>query len=353
MRTIQETGAWHGQNQYGRPFRYLKPTQQLQVLVTELGKSHLHAKRALGIGSLKARAYVAHQFLADVRRSGFDLQNLLNLGQKHVNAGISTWKEKELSPSTIQTRMSILRWLAVALGKRGLIMDPSYYGLEPAQTDRTYVATVDRSWSAKDVIAAEKVSAAKAIDKWVGHQLDLIRVFGLRVREAIMIRPAAADHQSVLRVEEGTKGGRMRVVQIRTEEQRQVLDAAKALALNSARGSMCPNSRTFAAAKRRLYYVLCERLKLTKKDLGCTAHGLRHEYANDLYEEISGVASPVRGGSANFDRDRDIEARTHVTADLGHARLSIVSAYVGARPTGRPPSSRRTAAVDAVNGGGP
>ena len=342
MRTIQETGAWHGRNQYGRPFRYLKPSQQLQVLIAELGKSHLHANRLLGIGTLKARAHVSHQFLSDVRASGFDISNLLNLGQRHVSAAISTWAEKNLAPSTIQTRMSILRWLSVALGKRGLIMEPSFYGLGPDRTTRTYVATTDRSWSAKKVDAGEQVSAAKSLDKWVGQQVDLVRVFGLRVREAIMIRPALADHKTVLRVEEGTKGGRMRVVPIRTQEQRDVLDAAKRLAEQSERGSMCPNTRSVDSAKRRLYYVLGEKLGLNKKRLGCTPHGLRHEYANDLYEEISGVPSPVRGGSPNFDRESDDAARSQVTGDMGHARLSITSAYVGARHPGRPPARRPT-----------
>lgn len=35
---------------------------------------------------------------------------------------------------------------------------------------------------------------------------------------------------------------------------------------------------------------------LTKAAIGATFHGLRHDYANDRLEDLSGVTSPVRGG---------------------------------------------------------
>ena len=36
-----------------------------------------------------------------------------------------------MSPGTIQARLSLLRWLATAAGKRGLVLAPERYGVKP------------------------------------------------------------------------------------------------------------------------------------------------------------------------------------------------------------------------------
>src|SRR5262249_52597535 len=107
----------------------------------------------------------------------------------------------------------------------------------------------------------------------------------------------------------------------------------KVLAEKSARGSMCPPGKSVAQAKRRVYYVAGDKLGIKRTALGVTPHGLRHEYANDLYEAVSGERSPVRGG-AILDRAVDMRARKAVTQDLGHSRLSITPAYIGPRARG-------------------
>lgn len=336
MKTIREVGAWRGYNRYGRDFKELHIKQQLQVLAEELGDMHLHRRKITSYGTQTARAHVCHQLIETLKAAGFPIKNVLNLDQRHIRVAVAHWLEQGLAASTIQTRMSILRWLATAIGKRGMVMDPSYYGVPASAVAREYVAKVDKSWCAKDVLSAEMVIGAKALDKWVGHQLDLMRVFGLRIQESIMFRPHIADQGNSLRIEEGTKGGRTRVVPITTEEQRRALDDARELAKESARGSMCPPGKTVAQAKDRIYYIAGRKLGLRKAALGVTPHGLRHEFANDLYEEVSGSPSPVRGGVIVDDSERDDAARHQVSQQLGHARLRISGMYTGARKKGRP-----------------
>ena len=184
-------------------------------------------------------------------------------------------------------------------------------------------------------MSAELVAQAKEIDTWVGIQLDLIRVFGLRLKESIMVRPTIADQGAVLRIEEGTKGGRTRNIPIATADQRAVLDAAKHSASRNPKGRLCNPRLTVEQAKRRFFYVVGEKLGVTKAEPGVTVHGLRHEYANDLYERVSGSPSAVRGGSI-VDRAADEKARHEVSQNLGHARLSITASYSGRRTQGRP-----------------
>jgi len=68
---------------------------------------------------------------------------------------------------------------------------------------------------------------------------------------------------------------------------------------------------------------------VTKRQLGITAHGLRHQYATDRYEDVAGAPAPVRGGD-RLDREVDRSARLQVAGELGHARENISTAYLGA-----------------------
>jgi integrase len=91
--------------------------------------------------------------------------------------------------------------------------------------------------------------------------------------------------------------------------------------------SLAHPSLTLKQAYHRFYNVL-RMCGVTRGGLGVTAHGLRHEYANDLYESVAGVRAPLRGG-APADAQTDGEARMRVVHDLGHGRKSISSAYLG------------------------
>ena len=145
-----------------------------------------------------------------------------------------------------------------------------------------------------------------------------------------MIKPRKSHNGDSLVVEEGTKGGRSRVVSITTDEQRRVLESAEEMSLKGSRGTLIRAGLTPSQARRRLYYV-CERLGITKSQLAITPHGLRHQYANDRYEQVAGVPTVVRGASQILKGPRDRAAREAVTKDLGHARISITTAYTGSR----------------------
>jgi integrase len=159
----------------------------------------------------------------------------------------------------------------------------------------------------------------------VALQLELQAAFGLRAREAMQLRPQLADQGSYLAVNLGTKGGRDRVVPIRSDYQRDVLERAKALAGNRSASTMAPD-KTLAQWKNR-YYAVLRACGITRAE-GITSHGLRHAYANDRYAALAGAAAPVRGG-ATPDREADQAARLEVAEELGHSRESITTHYLG------------------------
>jgi len=71
----------------------------------------------------------------------------------------------------------------------------------------------------------------------------------------------------------------------------------------------------------------------SKDPLGVVAHGLRHQHANDAYEEVAGAPSLVRGGKV---RPRlDDEARQRTARLLGHSRERAASCILGSK-VGKP-----------------
>ena len=155
--------------------------------------------------------------------------------------------------------------------------------------------------------------------------LELQRAFGLRREEAMKFAPSYADKGDHIKLKASwTKGGRLRSIPIRTETQRDVLDRARRLA---GFGSLIPPHRSYVQ-QLRVYEGSTTRAGLS------SMHGLRHAYAQERYEELTGWKCPATGGpdSKNLtpeQREMDHEARLTISQELGHERSQITTAYLG------------------------
>ncbi len=63
-------------------------------------------------------------------------------------------------------------------------------------------------------------------------------------------------------------------------------------------------------------------------------HGLRHAYAPQRYQELTGWPSPHAGGPAReqlteAQRQSDRQARLIISGELGHQREQITAVYLG------------------------
>ena len=63
-------------------------------------------------------------------------------------------------------------------------------------------------------------------------------------------------------------------------------------------------------------------------------HGLRHNYAQIRYKELSDNECPAKGGRHKRDmskeeREFDRQVRLQISKELGHAREQITSVYLG------------------------
>ena len=76
------------------------------------------------------------------------------------------------------------------MGKNRFVRGPAHYGLEIAEYQRHEAAERDKSWSAQGVDIEALIEKVCAYDAYVGASLRLIRTFGLRRKESVMLRPA-------------------------------------------------------------------------------------------------------------------------------------------------------------------
>ena len=201
------------------------------------------------------------------------------------------------------------------------------------ERERHCVAQWDKTWSGQQKNLAEILTALHTQDQHVALQLELQRAFGLRMREAALLKVHAADKGAYLAVNWGTKGGRDRVIPIETDDQRDVFQRAKSL-ITHKRHSLIPENYNFKQWKNHYYYV-CHQHGISRKD-GITSHGLRHERLNEIYQNITGQASPVKnnnGPKNTVPSSLDQLARQEIAEVAGHCRQSIASAYVGGQIT--------------------
>jgi site-specific recombinase XerC len=239
-----------------------------------------------------------------------------SLKPKHVEALVNHWLSSGLSPGTLKNRMSVLRWWAHKVRRENVIArDNTHYGIP----DRRFVATESRA------ARVDQASLERVRDDYVRMSLELQQAFGLRREEAIKFQPTFADcGDHIVLKASWTKGGRAREVPVRTSEQREVLDRARRLARS---GSLIPPDRTY-----RQQLQIYERYTA---DAGLSRlHGLRHQYAQRRYREITGWAAPAAGGAASAEltvqqREVDRLARVTVSRELGHEREQVTAVYLG------------------------
>lgn len=246
---------------------------------------------------------------------GYRKLNAKSLKQKHVQALTRRWMAQGLSPSTVKNRMSILRWWAKKIGKPNIVAKHNHqYGIP----NRRYVGPSKAQVLNRDAVAGIK-------DPYVRLSVELQAAYGLRREEAIKFQPSFGDQgDRIVLKASWTKGGKGRVIPIRTEAQRELLDRVHELA---GRGALIPAQMN--------YYQQLKRYERQTLAVGLRKlHGLRHAYAQSRYKELTGRDCPVAGGLpsgslSNDEKRLDFKARLIISQELGHRREQITVAYLG------------------------
>ena len=243
-----------------------------------------------------------------------------DLKGRHVGALLRRWESEGIAVSTIKNRMAVLRWWAEKVGNPGAVKSNDELGIE----NRTYTTNENKA------VSLENVDFSK-FDERIAASLILQSEFGLRREEAMKFQPEyALSGRSPLDQEvkeirlkgSWTKGGRDRVIPIKTQSQREALAKAAFLARS---GSLIPPERSY-----RQHMILWEQ-QTAAQGIGRT-HGLRHAYAQRRYLELTGWNAPAVAGIRLLSAEeklKDKEARQIISGELGHGRIAITNAYLG------------------------
>lgn len=327
-------------DQYNLPERF---KAEFAVLASE----HLHlphsgtrvSGRSLSQMSQRQRAQALLAMMVELRRiGGMAVTSPYALRQKHVRWLVRYWVEdRKLNVGTVELRLTHLRAFMSWMCKANMVGRIDDYTARPEGYVRGYVAKEDRSWEGKGIDALAKIAEIEVTDRHVALQLKLEAGFGLRAKESWRLRPALDILPSgMLHVHDGTKGGRPRRVPIEFDWQYDLLGQAARLAqaTNPGRESLIPATYTQKQWRRRFYTVL-EKHGVTKNGAGVTAHGLRHQYLQQMYQRHSGQAAAVKGGGKVKDAAAHHEAMRKVVDAAGHSRATKANAYLSTYATQR------------------
>lgn len=266
------------------------------------------------------RRAILRQFADDLARAGFNIRQMKaqDLKGRHVGALLRHWQAEGLAVSTIKNRMAVLRWWAEKIGNPGAVKSNEELGIEK----REYTTNENKSASLANV------DLSKCEDR-IAASLMLQAEFGLRREEAMKMQPEYAlsgrspyDATEIRLKGSWTKGGRDRIIPIRSQSQRDALARAAVLAKS---GSMIPPDRSY-----RQHLIAWEQ-QTAAQGIGRT-HGLRHAYAQRRYLELTGWAAPAVAGIRMLTPDErlsDQAARKTISEELGHGRIAITNAYLG------------------------
>jgi hypothetical protein len=263
------------------------------------------------------RERMLEQMANQLEEMGYRHMDAHSLKPKHVESLVERWLAEKRSPATIKNRMSSLRWWAQKISKENVVArtNAAY-----AIAKRVYVTNVSK---AKDL---DSDRLGRIPHPCICISLRLQAAFGLRREESIKIIPMWADRgDSLVLKDSWTKGGRPRAIPIRTEQQRQLLEEAKALAEGK---SLVGSGYTTYRAYLRHFVYQCAKAGIHH------LHGHRHGYAQARYQELTGWPCPARGGprSRQFTPEKkalDREARLTISREMGHNREQITAVYLG------------------------
>ena len=287
----------------------------------------------------------AQRFVEQLRENGYGVQKWANINNKHVASVVDAWREKGLSDKTIKEYLSGVRAVASAYGNEKISNNNADFGLErgtssPSGIDKSANESVYRE-------VVDKLSQSDNINEQrLSVQIEYMRELGLRAEEARKLDAINAERQyspsgqQYIRITDGTKGGKERWVPVSDRAAQALERGAELQRQTGTKNLMDP--KMSERSWERFAYKTARSAGMTREN-GCTFHGLRHSFAQELFRQRAGFDAPVKFSSRdefiksakemageNW-KDRYEQACRAVENALGHGhdRSDIRGTYIG------------------------
>lgn len=243
-------------------------------------------------------------------------------------------EQGELAIATAQNRLSSVNRTMAALRGDQYVKVPS--PSEALGMQRTSVrSSVPQGQDREHV--------KRVVEALCGHQqlraaaiTLLARATGMRLRETILADLPRLQREAKqfgkINIQDGTKGGRSGASAPRwitvDDHIHDALRFTEKVSPDGSRNLLAPNERYLDF----LQGIVRPARDIIHKHNLKGFHELRAAYACERYEQITQHPAPINGGRCyQLDRHLDQEARVQISYELGHARIDVISAYIGGR----------------------
>ena len=165
----------------------------------------------------------------------------------------------------------------------------------------------------------------------VAAMVEVARALGLRLKEASLLNARVALGQvkkhGAVNITAGTKGGRGHRVDRWVPVSGAVIGClVRAAEAQGQDRNLIPADLSWRQWNSHVHHVWAS----VRDDYGLKKiHDLRAAYACERYRQLTGSVAPVIAGKPHADRSADRAARQTIAQELGHARIDVVSSYVG------------------------
>lgn len=241
----------------------------------------------------------------------------------------------QLSAATAQNYLSAVN-VVLSLARGDYLLRVTAVG-DAGLASRNVIAKEDKS-----VSIADHISAVGRASPVLALMLELQRELGLRFEESAKIDAikayAQALEKGVVKIDAGTKGGRVREVPITANSQLVALKTAADYQQFYKIKSMIAVGQSYKDFRNNCYNEI--------RTLGIAFHGERHAYAINRYQTLVGVSAPVvvgikkpsehiayiakvLGMTVKDAGSLDYAARLKISYELGHSRTSVTRSYLG------------------------
>jgi integrase len=344
-----------GDGQFRKPLKAARqlypgdPHAQIEYLFQEATvPAAIGRSRFVGDKRLNDYRDIFHYIIRLLREHRAPVQNLSELGKSHVLSAMRAWQKDGLSEGTIQGYLSVMRRFFCLAGKPDMLPKGNRLrdwlhanDLVAGTIGRQQVPELPKGWRDLGISIEDFVETLRAQNEHVVASIvEMAEHWGLRDQEGWFLRPRQSEKDGNgvgLLLRRGTKGDKARLVYyfqepVRARAQREVLERAKALADKHPRRELSIPGLTAQQMQSHFKWVM-RRNGITKKGMGVTPHGLRHQFASDLFRDLTGMPVPVSGllPAAEYHKQEMLvhRAMQEISEQMGHVRPGISSTYTG------------------------
>jgi hypothetical protein len=272
-------------------------------------------------------------------------QKWSNLNNKHFQRVVDQMRRRGAGDGRIAEVLSAARHMCRAYGNERVSRENTTFGVHRGPITNPTTKAADPEKVAQ-VLQSLRMDTSYIHAPRAAAQIELMYQLGLRREEAAKI-DLVNDWNRIehtVMVQHGTKGGRPRVLEGLSEQQEAALKRAEAFVSASNRKgiyNLMPQGMGDEWLHRIDYAARIH--GMTKKEMGFTLHGCRHDRFRKIYYDHCGFLPPNCHPSRDAFQEeaqkvagmdwmqRDAETRDKIEAAAGHSpgRRDISDAYLG------------------------